>query len=213
MTSAAYGKSVFINCSFDTRFKPLFRAIVFTVIHCSYIPRSALEHSDGGEPRIQKIERLIGDCRFGIHDISRVELDRTTGLPRFNMPFELGLFLGARRHGVRKQRDKICLILDKERYRYQKFLSDISGQDIYDHGSRPARLIEKVRDWLSNHNGTATGPLPGGETIARNYDSYRRAIPDLAEGFELSPQKLTYSDELFLMREWRDSLPASFLTD
>ncbi len=36
---------------------------------------------------------LIEQCRYGIHDISAVAIDSNTGLPRFNMPLELGLFL------------------------------------------------------------------------------------------------------------------------
>jgi hypothetical protein len=35
---------------------------------------------------------MIEECRFGINDLSAVELGATAGLPRFNMPFELGLF-------------------------------------------------------------------------------------------------------------------------
>lgn len=42
------------------------------------------------------------------------------------MPLELGLFLGAKRYGTGKQRTKLCLILDRERYRYQKYCSDIA---------------------------------------------------------------------------------------
>ena len=72
---------------------------------------------------------LANDCNAtGIHDISRIERDTVNNLPRFNMPFELGLFLGARRFGTRPQRDKQCLVLEAERYRYQKYLSDIAGQ-------------------------------------------------------------------------------------
>ena len=71
---------------------------------------------------------LIEVCRFGVHDISRIERDAVNDLPRFNMPFELGLFLGARRFGKGDQRRKLCLVLEAERYRYQKFLSDIAGQ-------------------------------------------------------------------------------------
>ena len=49
---------------------------------------------------------MIADCRYGIHDISRTELDRDSGLPRFNMPLELGIFLGAKRFGAEEQKRK-----------------------------------------------------------------------------------------------------------
>jgi hypothetical protein len=45
----------------------------------------------------KRIFKLIEGCQFGIHDISRTELDTDSQLPRFNMPLELGMFLGAQR--------------------------------------------------------------------------------------------------------------------
>ena len=39
---------------------------------------------------------------------------------RVQYAFELGLLLGARRYGLRSQRDKQCLVLEVERYRSQK---------------------------------------------------------------------------------------------
>lgn len=87
-------------------------ALVFAIHDCGYIARSALEAEDSAEVRMDKIAKIIKDCRYGIHDISRTEVAADTGLPRFNMPLELGL------------------ILDRARYRYQQFCSDIAGQDI-----------------------------------------------------------------------------------
>ncbi len=78
---------------------------MFTVVRCGYHPRCALEVIDGGQTRISKIEKLIEECNLGIHDISRTELNEH-GLPRFNMPLELGLFLGAKRYGDSRQKRK-----------------------------------------------------------------------------------------------------------
>ena len=124
-----YGRQVFINCPFDDAYLPLFRAITFVIRACDYQARCALEAMDAGEIRMAKILRLIRGCRFGIHDISRTTLDPVSNLPRFNMPLELGLFLGAAHYGNSTQRRKQTLVLDVERFRYQKFLSDIAGQD------------------------------------------------------------------------------------
>ncbi|MBW8302017.1 MAG: hypothetical protein K0M60_20690, partial [Hydrogenophaga sp.] len=71
--------------------------------------------------------------------------DGVNKLPRFNMPLELGLFLGAKRYGDTVQKRKKCLVLDCERYRYQKFISDIAGQDIDSHEGKVEILIDKVR--------------------------------------------------------------------
>lgn len=110
-------RSVFINCPFDNSYDLIFQALIFTVFHCGCVARSALEESNAGEPRFEKIVRLIRDAQFGIHDISRTELDEETGLPRFNMPLELGLFLGAMRFERGRRHKKLCLIIDTEPYR------------------------------------------------------------------------------------------------
>ena len=95
-----------------------------------------------------KIERIVEECRFGINDLSAVSLDVATGLPRFNMPLELGLFLGCKRFGPPNQSKKRTLVLDRDQYRYRNFISDIAGQDIRAHGGDPDRAIWEVRDWL-----------------------------------------------------------------
>jgi hypothetical protein len=64
------------------------------VYRCGFTPRCARENDDGGEVRIDKICRIIRDSPYGVHDISKTEPDPDSGLPRFNMPFELGLSSG-----------------------------------------------------------------------------------------------------------------------
>ena len=144
-----YEDNVFINCPFDAAYRPLFQALVFAVHDCGMVARSALEVDDGAEVRIEKIQRIIQECRHSIHDISRTEPDADSGLPRMNMPFELGLFLGAKRYGSGPQKKKTCIIFDRDRYRYQKFLSDIAGQDIRSHGNDSAELVRVVRNALA----------------------------------------------------------------
>lgn len=142
-------ENVFINCPFDKDYQPLLRALLFTAIDCGLEPRIASERADSGEVRLEKIKQLIQACQFSIHDISRMEPLKEKGdLPRFNMPFELGLDLGARAFGRRALTSKQCLILEKERYRYQKVLSDISGNDIEAHGGDVETLVRVVRTWI-----------------------------------------------------------------
>lgn len=146
--SSEYAISVFVNCPFDPAYLRIFRSIVFTVIHC-FRARCALEIDDSGQVRIEKIFSIIERCGLGIHDLSRTELDTRTRLPRFNMPLELGVFLGAKRFGAPLHRRKRCLVLDRDPHRYQKFISDIAGQDIKAHGKRDSVAIKVTRDWLS----------------------------------------------------------------
>ena len=164
-----YGQSVFINCPFDPQYRSLFQALIFSIEDCGFVARCALEVEDSGEVRINKIIKIIKECALGIHDISRIELN-DEGLPRFNMPFELGLFIGCTVFGAGASKQKKSLIVDSERYRYAKFISDIAGQDIQDHGNDPAQVIRKVRNWLANH--AHARRIPGGETILRRFNDF-----------------------------------------
>ncbi|NIA14502.1 MAG: hypothetical protein GWP08_10500 [Nitrospiraceae bacterium] len=92
-------ESVFINCPFDNEYLPIFQAIVFAVLDGGFQPRCSLEDDDGSLVRETKLLDLIKECRYAIHDISRVQVDQDTGLPRFNMPLELGMFLGMKAAG------------------------------------------------------------------------------------------------------------------
>ena len=54
-------------------------------------PRATVELA-GSQRRLERIVRLLRNCRYSFHDLSRVSLDRNPpATPRFNMPFELGL--------------------------------------------------------------------------------------------------------------------------
>jgi len=207
-----YDTSVFVNCPFDPSYQPLFVALIFTIRDCQFQPRCALEVSDSGEVRIKKIERIIAECRLGIHDISRIEMSLANGLPRFNMPLELGLFLGARSFGNRLQKRKKCLILDSEPYRYREFCSDISGQDIEDHSSEASRLVSKTRNWLqgilaadtsSRVDKQARNPLiPGGQRIFDRYQHFQRELPETCKELKLDAAPLPFVEFLYLVDEW-----------
>jgi hypothetical protein len=201
MSAARYDESVFVNCPFDDAYRHVFESIVFAIHDCGYIARCALEVDDASEARIEKISRIIASCKFGIHDISRTEPDAGTGLPRFNMPLELGMFLGAKRFGRAEQKHKVCLILDVERYRYQKFISDIAGQDVAVHGGEPARAIRVVRDWLSTATSVSVR-IPGGRAIADRYEIFREELPSLCTKTHLKTDDLTFSDYILQVEQW-----------
>jgi hypothetical protein len=189
-------RPVFINCPFDDAYTPIFHAIVFTVVRCGFKPRCALEIDDGAGTRIDKILRLIRDCPISIHDLCRTELDAATNLPRFNMPFELGLFLGARHFGDRQQRRKRCLIFDSEPYRYRNFISDIAGQDIRAHNHDASQAIARTRHFL---NAGGHGALPGPAIIQADYSAFRAALPMICEELGPDPADFNYSDLLNLI--------------
>lgn len=196
--------SVFINCPFDVKYKPLFDAILFAVWDCGYEPVSALASDDSGHVRVEKIHRMIDSSQFGIHDISRTELDDVNKLPRFNMPFELGLFLGSKTFGNARNKRKATLILDKEPYRYQKFISDIAGQDIHSHNNHPNEAIRIIRNWLQQHlsYSRTMPPLPSGKIIVERYERFRSELVAFAARARLDSSRLTYADYIWLVKAW-----------
>lgn len=191
---------VFINCPFDAGYRLIFDAIVFTVYDVGFVARCALEDDDAADFRLSKIERIIEECKYGINDLSAVALDAGTGLPRFNMPLELGLFLGCKRFGPENQGNKRCLILDSDPYRYRKFISDISGQDVRAHGGDPARVIREVRDWLRGTSKRTS--LPGGGEVLEHYRRFQQDLPDICAALSLEPNKLTFLDLSQTITEW-----------
>ena len=160
--------NVFINCPFDEPYLDMFRAVVFTVLYARCIPRCTLEGSDCGELRLNRIFRLIGECPRAIHDVSRVELDEKTELPRFNMPFELGLFFGAKYFGGQSCPERPCLIFQKKPHDHDLCLSDISGCDPVAHKNSVRTMIRRVWAWLR------PGPVADEEKSAQAvYELYR----------------------------------------
>lgn len=195
-------KAVFVNCPFDDGFKPIFRAIVFTIISAGYFPRCALDATDGAEIRISKIAEMIGECDWGIHDLSRVEVD-TAGVPRFNMPMELGIHLGARLLGTTRHKRKRALILEAKPHRYDAALSDISGQDIEVHANAPAEAIRCVRNWLSEHRKAKEPPLPGAGALLDDYWLFRKEARTILREQRLDPlDRLSHNDFLFVVSDW-----------
>jgi hypothetical protein len=191
---------VFINCPFDVGFKPIFEAIVFAIYDLGFVARCSLEQDDAAEIRLAKLERIVEECKYGIHDLSAVALDVATGLPRFNMPLELGLFLGCKRFGGDRQRKKACLILDTDRYRYRAFISDISGQDIHAHSGQPHHAIVEVRNWLVGVSGRKR--LPGGVEISERYDRFKADLPELCAEVRRDPADLIFLDLSELITQW-----------
>ncbi len=200
MARNEYAQGVFINCPFDSEYKPLFEAIVFAVLSSSFQPRCALEIDDSSQVRIDKIFKIIAECKYGIHDISRTEVTSASGLPRFNMPLELGMFLAAKRFGSSKQRQKVCLVLDSMPYRYQQFISDIAGQDIQVHNNSAKEAITVVRNWLRSASRATI--LPGGMEIYRRFQLFEQELLALCAELKVERNELTFNDSVSIISNW-----------
>jgi hypothetical protein len=198
-----YNDSVFINCPFDDDYGPILRAIVFSIYDCGFIPRCALEETDSGPNRLGRILNIISECRYGIHDISRTELSHAN-LPRFNMPFECGLYWGAWHFGAEWHAEKRLLVLDSEAGRYRDSLSDIAGQDIKVHRDDARAAVSHVRNWLNGSSRRQT--IPGGAEIWRRYQQFLSKLPVMLEEAQITSAELDtldyYLDYTKLIEKW-----------
>lgn len=202
----AYNKNVFINCPFDKSYEPLLHTLLFTLIYLGYVPRITLERSDSGETRFSKICDLISSCKYSIHDLSRIKAKKKGEYFRLNMPFELGLDIGARIFNPIQHKQKKCLILEEEQYRFQAALSDISNSDIKTHNGEPIKLIKGVRDFFSENGLKHT---PGYTFIYKKYldfvdDFYDKRIN---EGFTKKEIfSMTIKEMIDYMFEWKEAI-------
>lgn len=178
-----FEKSVFINCPFDNKYYCLLKPLLFTIIYLGFYPKIALERSDSFENRITKIEELIKESKYSIHDLSRIRSIKKDEVFRMNMPFELGIDYGCRRYSSGNGSEKKQLILEKEPYTYKQALSDISGFDIKPHNDDPIVLIRVVRDWFVETVGVRG--LKGPTEIWNRYNDflYYLTVSRLKMGF------------------------------
>lgn len=197
-----FDDNVFVNCPYDDRYLRLLRPLLFTLLFAHLNPRLASERLNSGEARISKIVELIKDSRYAIHDLSRIQARRAGEYFRLNMPFELGLDVGCSSFGTDHLRDKRCLVLEKEPYRYQIALSDLSNSDIAAHHNDPARLVTVIRHWLVNEVGI---DLPGPSGLMDAFSLFMAQTYDdlIAKGFaEKEIPKLPVPELVRYMRGW-----------
>ncbi|WP_299175800.1 hypothetical protein [uncultured Brevundimonas sp.] len=115
------------------------------------------------------------------------------------MPFELGIFLGAKKFGSKEDKQKRCLVLDIEQYRFQMFLSDIAGADIQAHGNNVGELAATVRNWLMNVSRRA---MPGPADLHRAMADFFAERNDLAVTAGFDPASVPYADFERLVVGW-----------
>ena len=119
--------TVFLNIPYDRRFERLLLAYIAGLSAFGFQPRATLE-IPFSRRRLERIRSLIAGSDYSIHDLSRVELDRTAPrTPRFNMPFELGITVGIDDPG------HAWIVCESKLRRLNKSLSDLDGTDAYIH--------------------------------------------------------------------------------
>lgn len=204
----ARNNNVFVNCPFDDDYLPCFEALLFAITICGYQARCALEDDDSGDIRFDKLCRLVADSDHTVHDLSRTQLgDR--GLPRFNMPFELGLMMGAKRFGATRQRQKRACVMVAEPFVLPRYLSDIAGADPAVHANEPRQVIRIVRDHL--HRDPKGKNLPGAGHFNDLFEFFRADLPKLATNARLTAEDVHarrgYRNYMDMLRAFCEALP------
>ena len=202
MSKVSFEKCVFVNCPFDEDYEPILQAILFCILYLDFHPRISTERSDSLESRIEKIQDLIKESKYSIHDLSRCQATKKGEYFRLNMPFELGIDYGCRQYFGGNRGDKRSLILEEKRYRYLEVISDLSGFDIQNHEGNFEKAVRKVRNWLVSE--------AGAEAVGAN--RILMAYVDFQDWNYESQLKAGFSDEdiqdyptnelLQAMREW-----------
>ena len=120
-------KSVFLNIPFDKSYTRLFIALIAGLTALGRKPRCVLEVPSASN-RLSRVFGLITSCGASIHDLSRVSLYGRLRMPRFNMPFELGIA-----YALSEQGEHQFFVLEQKPYRLQASLSDLNGHDPHIH--------------------------------------------------------------------------------
>lgn len=143
-----FGKTVFVNCPFDSSYTHLLRPLLFTIVDLGFVPRIASERADSAENRIDKIVQLIRSSQLSIHDLSCAQSSAPGEFARLNMPFELGIAYAVGLNRRAGSKPRAILVLEKNQYDLKRALSDLAGTDVKHHSSQPEDLIRCVRDWF-----------------------------------------------------------------
>jgi hypothetical protein len=160
-------ESVFLNIPYDGPFENLYLAYIVGLTQLGLRINATLAVPNQG--RLEAIIGLIEQSNFSIHDLSRIEL--SSGIPRFNMPVELGLALY--RSWITKGRHRVY-IFESNRYRAQSSTSDVNGIDPEIHHGTPKGLMAGLRNIFRQPGDVTTVP----ETLA-SYRAVKRKLPEL----------------------------------
>jgi hypothetical protein len=166
--------SVFINCPFDSGYRPLFDSIVLAAVACGFTPRSAMESGTVSDSRIDRIRKALFASRYSIHDLSRCRGQGDANLARFNMPLELGFAMARRFHDA-KSHD--WLVLVPENHEYLGFISDLGAFDPQKHAGTKETVIPPVVNWLKTRPDAGVSPFP--DTVIAKLPAYLNQLDDL----------------------------------
>jgi hypothetical protein len=160
-------ESVFLNIPCETAFEDLYLAYFVDLTRVGLRISATLAVPNQG--RLDAIIDLIEQSDFSAHDLSPIELSH--GIPRFNMPVELGLALYRSR--ITRGRHRV-FIFESRRYRAQRSASDIIGIAPQIHCGTPRGLMSGLCNIFRQSGDVNTVP----EMLA-SYPAVRHKLPEL----------------------------------
>lgn len=196
--------SVFLNVPYDRRFSRLYLSYIAGLIELGLTPKVTLSISSG-TGRLDRIFELIQTCRYSVHDLSRVQLDRAKPpTPRFNMPFELGLAVGWAK--LNRQRHT-WFVYETLNRRAQKSISDLNGTDCNIHKGVPEGVMRELCNAFVRQENKPTVV-----DMMQTYRFLQRSMPELKQksGAQTIFEARIFQDILVLAAQFRDKRRSSF---
>jgi hypothetical protein len=199
-TSPVQPNAVFLNIPYDNRFQRQYLAYIVGLTQLGLEPRATLG-IPGGERRLDRILALIQSCRYSVHDLSRIEIDRNPPpTPRFNMPCELGMTITWQKLNPTRH---TWFVFESRHRRLQKSLSDLDGTDAHIHGA----TVEGIMRELCNAF-VRRGPQPGVPAMMQTYHRIARLLDGVLKnaGTDNPFEARVFKDLCFFARAKADPL-------
>jgi hypothetical protein len=161
---------VFLNIPFDRKREYLYLSLIASIVAVGLNPRSVVEVPVDAS-RLDRLFALVRSCRYSLHDLSAVEVTaKPFRVPRFNMPFELGL--AAALH-LQDEAQHSFRLLEAVQYRLDQSLGDMKGYDVYIHHADPKGVFRAVRNMFAKLPGPPMTAEREFLTVYETLRSYR----------------------------------------
>jgi hypothetical protein len=161
--------AVFLNIPYDPQFERLYLAYIVGLTALGFVPRCTLGVPSGAR-RLERIFDLIQRCRYSIHDLSRVQLDRNAPrVPRFNMPFELGIAVA---WAIQNPARHEWIAFEELQHRPLKSISDLNGTDFRIHEGTVEGVMRELCNAFVRSSKRPTVPF-----MMNAYRKLRRRLP------------------------------------
>jgi len=179
-------KSVFINCPYDEDYRSIFDALIFTVVACGFMPKSAKGSIGDAKPRMQRITEELFSSKYSVHDLSRCRGEGDENLARFNMPLELGIAVALRYSSDQSQNDHDWCLLVIRGSGYKRFLSDLAGNDLREYDEDQESAVRAVMRWLVVSPDAQANP-PNPPQVLESLVPYHVAVTELRDQWDQDP--------------------------